>query len=144
MNADSLLVKQSLAAKRARNGFSLIEMVLAIAVVAVTFIGIMGLLGTGLANDQASTQQTVATNLAAAILADLRSTPAYSSTGKSTRYGLTLPTTPANAATPFSTSANPLSGVTPTVLYFDNSPTFISLNPATVPSNATYVANVYM
>ena len=121
------------------SGFSLIETVIAIAVIAVTFIGLLGLLGLGLANDQTSSQQTVANNIAASILADLRSTPTYSTT--STRYGLTLPTSPAGTV---NTSATPLSGLTASVLYFDNSPSFISLNPASVPSNAVYVANVYM
>jgi hypothetical protein len=96
----------------------------------------------GVANEQVSSQQTVATNIAASILADLRSTPAYSTTGKSTRYGLTLPTiVPGN-------SAKPLSGLptseTP-VLYFDNSATFISpINATSVPANAVFVANVYL
>jgi prepilin-type N-terminal cleavage/methylation domain-containing protein len=118
------------------SGFSLIETVIAIAVIAVTFIGLIGLLGLGVVNDQTSSEQTVANNIAASILADLRSTPTYSTT--STRYKLTLPTSaPAS-------SAAPLSGLTASVLYFDNSPVFISLNPASVPANAVYVANVYM
>jgi len=120
------------------SGFSLIEVVIAIAVIAVTFIGLIGLLGLGVANDQTSSQQTVANNIAASILADLRSTPTYSTTGKSTQYGLTLPVTAPGS------SATPLSGLTASVLYFDNSPVFISLNPASVPANAVYVANVYM
>jgi len=129
------------------SGFSLIETVIAIAVIAVTFIGLIGLLGLGVANDQASSQQTVANNIAASILADLRSTPNYAykpmGTGTTTRYGLVLPTSPANSTTPVSTSATPLSGVTAQVLYFDNSPAFISLG-GSVPANAVYVANVYL
>ena len=124
-------------------GFSLLEVVIAIAVISVTFIGLIGLLGLGVVTDQTSSQQASATNIAASILADLRSTPTYSNTGKSTRYGMTLPTAaPASSATPLSgftagTTAAPM-------LYFDNSPAFISLNPASVPANAVYVANVYM
>jgi uncharacterized protein (TIGR02598 family) len=117
------------------SGFSLIETVIAIAVIAVTFIGLIGLLGLGVVNDQTSSEQTVANNIAASILADLRSTPTYSTT--STRYKLTLPTTSPTS------SATPLSGLTASVLYFDNSPAFISLNPASVPANSVYVANVY-
>jgi len=123
------------------SGFSLIETVIAIAVIAVTFIGLIGLLGLGVANDQTSSQQTVANNIAASILADLRSTPVYAAT--SSRFGLTLPVSPANATTPVSTSAKPLSGLTPTVLYFDNTAIFISLG-GSVPANAAYVANVYL
>jgi uncharacterized protein (TIGR02598 family) len=88
-------------------GFSLVETVIAIAVIALAFIGIIGLLGLGVANDQTSTEQTVATNIAASIMADLRSTPNYSTT--SVRYSLTLPTT-----------TGTLTSVTPVSLYFDN------------------------
>ena len=131
--------------KRARglrvgaSGFSLVEVVLALAIIAVTFIGLIGLLGLGVANDQTSSEQTVATNIAASILTDLRSTPIYSATGKSTRYGLTLPTTTA------ANSAKPLSGSTATTLYFDSTSTFIPpINPGSAPANAVYVSNVYM
>jgi type II secretory pathway pseudopilin PulG len=141
MNKHSLVRKQALRLRPGLKGFSLIEAAVAMAVVALTFTGLIGLLGIGVANDQASSQQTVATNIVASILADLRSTPAYSTTGKSTRYGLTLPTTGPGI------SAKPLSGLPPSgtpVLYFDNTATFISMNPASVPANAVYVANVYM
>jgi prepilin-type N-terminal cleavage/methylation domain-containing protein len=128
-------------------GFSLIEVVIAIAVIAVTFIGLIGLLGLGVANDQASSQQTVATNIASSILADLRSTPTYSAT--STRFGLTLPTTPTGAV---NTSLTPLAGLTPYYLYFDNSPSFLPLSSplvytapqSPVPAGAVYVATVYL
>ena len=119
-------------------GFSLVEVVLALAVISFVFIGLVGLLGLGIANDQTSSEQTIANNIAASIVGDLRSTPASSSTGKSTRFGLPLPTT-------VSTSLTPMLGLTPSVLYFDNTETFISpINPGTVPANAAYVANVYL
>jgi len=121
------------------SGFSLVEVVLALAIIAVTFIGLIGLLGLGVVNDQTSSEQTVATNIAASILTDLRSTPAYSPTGKSTRYGLSLPTTTA------ANSAKPLSGLTPTTIYFDNTATFIApVNPGSPPANAVYVSSVYL
>jgi prepilin-type N-terminal cleavage/methylation domain-containing protein len=131
------------------SGFSLIETVIAIAVIAVTFVGLIGLLGLGVVNDRTSSQQTVANNIAASILADLRSTPTYSTTGKSTRYGLTLPT-----ANPGTTAA-PFSGVSPSYyLYFDNSANWLPLSPSTptayttlqstVPSGAAFMAAVYL
>jgi prepilin-type N-terminal cleavage/methylation domain-containing protein len=117
--------------KAAEPGFSLIEMAIAIAIIAFTFIGLIGLMGLGVTNDHTSSEQTAANNIAASILADLRSTPVYATT--STRYGMTLPTSPANATTPINTSAAPLGGIKPVSLYFDNSPAFISMNPSSDP-----------
>jgi uncharacterized protein (TIGR02598 family) len=108
------------------SGFSLVETVIAIAVIAFTFIVIIGMLGLGVANDQTSSEQTVATNIAASIIADLRSTPNYSP--NSTRYNLTLPTT---------TTA--ISSVTPTILYFDN-----AQNIVTSSASPAYKAYVYL
>jgi prepilin-type N-terminal cleavage/methylation domain-containing protein len=122
--------------KSRAQGFSLVEVVIALSVVAITFIGLIGLLGSGVATEQTSTQQTIATNIAASILADLRSTPA-SGTGVSTRYSLTLPTPVATMV------AAPLSGVTPTTLYFDNNATYLSTG-GTVPANAAFVAKIYL
>jgi prepilin-type N-terminal cleavage/methylation domain-containing protein len=125
-------------------GFSLVEVVIAIAVIAVTFIGLVGLLGLGVANDQTSSQQTVANDIASSILADLRCTPAnvVGSTagtyqiGTSSRYGLSLLLTE-------TTGSSPLSGVTPVVLYFDNSPIVVQTGGSAPPS-ATYKASIYM
>jgi type II secretory pathway pseudopilin PulG len=128
-------------------GFSLIEVVIAISVVAVTFIGLLGLLGLGVVNDQTSSQQTVANNIAASIFADLRSTPAYASPFKSTRYGLTLPTSNPG------TSTAPFSGVSPSYyLYFDNSanwlplagPTAYTSAQSAVPTGAAFMTAVYL
>lgn len=127
---------------KSASGFSLIETVIALAVIALAFIGIIGLLGLGLANNQTSSQQTVATNIAASIVADLRSTPSYSTTGKSPRYSLPLPTTV--AATP----TMPLSGVSRYYLYFDNAQNALGAPtvgaPSSIPSGAVYVAYVSM
>jgi uncharacterized protein (TIGR02598 family) len=109
--------KGGLRSRAGISGFSLVEVVIAIAVIAVTFIGIIGLLGLGVASDQTSSEQTIATNIAASILADLRSTPDYSTT--SARYGLPLPT-----------SATALSSVTPTVLYFDDNQNVVATSAA--------------
>ncbi len=145
------MIQRSLSRKRAvglratRTGFSLIEVVIAISIVALTFIGILGLLGVSVAANQTSSQQTIATNIAESILADLRSTPAYAT--KSSRFGLSLPVLNAG------TAVAPLSGVNPSYyLYFDNSPNFLPLSTPTayglaktpVPTGAVYVANVYM
>jgi prepilin-type N-terminal cleavage/methylation domain-containing protein len=135
--------------RRARTGgFSLIEVVIAVAIVGISFLAILATLGVGITNDQASSQQTAATNIAASIVADLRSTPGnvpdnatYNPSVKSTRFAIPLP----QSAT---TGLGPLQGFAAmaTAMYFDNSGDFISLvtpGPGAVPANAIYVAHVY-
>jgi uncharacterized protein (TIGR02598 family) len=56
-------------------GFSLVEVVLALGISAFALIIILGLLSAGLGANQVSMQQTEAINLAAAVVADLRQTP---------------------------------------------------------------------
>ena len=125
------------------SGFSLTEIVLALAVIAVAFIGLIGLLGLGVVNDQASLGQTVANNIAVSIVSDLRSTSGsvasgatYSVAAKSPRFQLTMPTSD-------TTSAAPLAGVTPVILYFDNNATYLQTGGA-VPATAAYMAGVYL
>ena len=136
-------------------GFSLIEVVIAIAVIAVTFIGLIGLLGLGVANDQTSSEQTVANNIAASIQADLRSTPAYTTSTSgpiiSPRFGITFPTAVvSSSSTPLTTG----SGAKLFYLYFDNSPNvtpyalpyvpYTSAQSASTVPGAVYAANVYL
>ena len=151
MNKHSLSRKRAAGLRPFARGFSLIEVVIAIAVVAITFIGLIGLLGVGLVNDQTSSQQTVANNIAASILADLRGTPAYTTTGTiiSPRFGITFPTTVATSP-PLTTADNAILYY----LYFDNSPNatpnafpyvpYTSAQAASVVPGAAYVANVYI
>ena len=128
-----------------KGGFSLVEIVIAISIVGLAFLAILGTLSVGVTNDQASSQQTVATNIAASIMADLRSTPgnvasngSYSPSTTSVRFLIPLP----NTVT--ANSLAPLDGLAATVMYFDISAAFISpVNPGTVPANAVYVARVY-
>lgn len=56
-------------------GFSLVEVTIALGVVAVCLVGIFGLLPTGLKTNRASNEQIAAIELAGAVDADLRSTP---------------------------------------------------------------------
>jgi prepilin-type N-terminal cleavage/methylation domain-containing protein len=137
--------RKELGARPSQKGFSLLEVVIAISIIAVTFIGILGMLGVGVVNDQTSSQQTAGTIIAESILADLRSTPAYQT--KSTRFGLNMPAS--TTATPLA----PFSGVTPSYyLYFDNTPCLLPISAPTAytaaqspaPTGAAYVAAVYM
>lgn len=68
-------------------GFSLVEVSLALGIAAFALIAIFGLLPVGLDSTQDSIQQSVATNLATAIVADLRQAPAGAN-ASSPRYGV--------------------------------------------------------
>jgi type II secretory pathway pseudopilin PulG len=122
-----------------RGGFSLVEIVIALSVVAFAFLSIVGLLGEGLASDQNSTEQMIATNIAAAIISDMQSSQ---NTGfvpiTSPRFGIALATIP--TATP----ATPLAGVKPVQLYFDNLGNNLDSSEAHYSqTNGIFQANVY-
>ncbi|HUB67960.1 MAG TPA: hypothetical protein VL981_10800 [Candidatus Methylacidiphilales bacterium] len=142
------------------SGFSLVEVCIALAVVAFSFITLIGLLGAGVSTDQKAAQQTTATNILSSIVADLRSTPAYayastytSSNGSggspaTPHYKITLPAAPTTAGPSTTvTSTSPLSTPLETAyLYFDANQNFLS--PATTSNNpssgAIYTAVVYL
>src|SRR5437762_11602421 len=74
---------------RAR-AFSLVEIVLALGVAAFCLIAIFGLMPVGMQTNRNATSQTVATNITAAIVADLRTTPAAATT--SPQFAITFGT----------------------------------------------------
>jgi len=73
--------------------FSLVEVTLALGVAAFALLAIFGLLPVGISNNQASIQQTAATNIATAIIADLKQTPNVTQIASSGTVALT-PTSP--------------------------------------------------
>jgi Tfp pilus assembly protein PilV len=100
--------------RRLRAGFSLIEVVLAMGVVAFCLVSIIGLLSVGIGSTDASTEQTTLANILSAVSADLRSTPnpsvaaASAATGQAAAspiYGIQIP--PAGVTS--SLSATPMS-----------------------------------
>jgi type II secretory pathway pseudopilin PulG len=142
-------------------GFSLVEVCIALAVVAFSFITLIGLLGAGVSTDQKASQQTTATNIMTSIVADLRSTPCYDysssysssngfTVGKTPHYDIALPTAPTTSE-PASTSAPPLSNPAETsYLYFDDNQNNVTgQNPqstpaGTPPAGAVYSAAVFL
>jgi uncharacterized protein (TIGR02598 family) len=76
-------------ASRSDAGFSLVEVVVALAVAAFCLLALLGLLSVGNMNNASSIEQTTAASLAAAVIADLRATPATAT--KSVRYGIPIP-----------------------------------------------------
>ncbi len=87
---------------RSVEGFSLIEVVLAIGVVSFCLVAVLGLLPVGLKSNKDSSNQTTAAGLAMAIASDLKATPASpgaTSTITTTNYGLRIPSPGSNAIT---------------------------------------------
>src|SRR5438874_8264067 len=72
-----------------RSGFSIIEAVLALGVIAVSLIAILGLMPVSIKTNQNSQEQTTAWAIATDILSDLYATPTTSST--SAHYSIPIP-----------------------------------------------------
>lgn len=77
-----------------RSAFSLVEITLALGVAAFALLALLGLLATGSQVTRAATQQSASSNILTAIAADLRATPAGTST--STQFGIAIPPNPVN------------------------------------------------
>ncbi len=88
------------------SGFSLVEVTLALGVAAFCLIAVFGLMPVGVQTNRNATSQTAATNIIAAVAADLRATPKTSAT--SSQFGITFGTNPPplyfDAAGQFTTS----------------------------------------
>lgn len=74
----------------ARNGFSLVEVTLAVGVAAVSLVAIFGLLPVGLQTDRDASEQIAAISISSAVISDLRATPG---TGAATspQFGISIP-----------------------------------------------------
>src|SRR5215469_18721387 len=62
-------------AARSAGSFSLVEVTLALGVAAFCLVALFGLMPVGIQTNRSATSQTAATNIAAAVIADLRGTP---------------------------------------------------------------------
>ncbi|MFZ4598340.1 MAG: type IV pilus modification PilV family protein [Terrimicrobiaceae bacterium] len=120
--------------KNSTRGFSLIEIVLALGVIAFALVGIMGLFPVAMKSAQESMRETRATFIAQQIFSDLR-------TGTGTNRFLLVGAAP-TATTPLSLADNSAS----VVVLFDNNAVATGTNGATTFSNAApsaaFVANV--
>src|SRR5207302_3575123 len=76
------------------NAFSLVELTLALGVAAFCLIAVFGLMPIGVQTNRNATSQTRATNIMAAVIADLRATPktAGTWTGTSSQFCIPLGT----------------------------------------------------
>jgi uncharacterized protein (TIGR02598 family) len=103
--------------RRSNCAFSLVEVTLALGIAAFCLIAIFGLMPVGVQTNRNATSQTAATNITAAVVADLRATPKANTT--STQFGITF-------------------GTNPPPLYFDASGQFAT----SVGANSRYQLNV--
>ena len=87
------------------NAFSLVELTLALGIAAFCLLAVFGLMPAGVQTNRNATSQTRATNIAAAIVADLRGTPRANT--RSPQFGIAFGTN--------------------TTLYFDSSGQFTTL-----------------
>jgi uncharacterized protein (TIGR02598 family) len=75
---------------RNRKGFSLVEVTFALGIAAFCLIAVFGIMPVGVQTNRNASSQTAATNLMAAVVADLRATPISSNT--SAQFGITFGT----------------------------------------------------
>ena len=77
-----------------QNGFSLVEVTLALGVAAISLLVIFSLLPIGLQTNQRSIEQTASADISSAVAADLRATPVTNPRGgpiTSTQFGISIP-----------------------------------------------------
>jgi uncharacterized protein (TIGR02598 family) len=75
---------------RNKEGFSLIEVTFSLGIAAFCLIAVFGLMPVGVQTTRNATSQTAATNVMAAVVADVRATPTSSNT--SAQFGITFGT----------------------------------------------------
>ncbi len=113
-------------------GFTLVEVTLALGVAAVGLVSVFGLLPVGLNTNAQSIEQTAAGNLLAAVVADLRATPATVPPGQaasSQQFSLAIPANPvatAATSTVYVTDDGKPSSTLPANVRFRLTATFIS------------------
>jgi uncharacterized protein (TIGR02598 family) len=88
--------------QRDKQAFSLVEVTVALGIAAFCLIAVFGLVPIGVQTSRNSTSQTRATNIIAAVVADLRATPPTTPPGNaatSVQYQIPIPANPVTSAT---------------------------------------------
>ena len=126
--------------RAADRGFSLVEVTLALGIAVFCLVVVFGLLNVGLNTSSASVEQTVATNVVAAVAGDLRTAnnavPKGSAPATTSVYTLQIPA--AAAASP-SPAPQPTPSTTPLVRYLDTTG-----QPVASAAGAHYQLSVWM
>ena len=84
--------------QRSTLAFSLVEVTLALGIAVFCLIAVFGLMPVGVQTNRNATSQTAATNIIAAVVADLRAVPKTSTT--SSQFNITIPTDPTSPPDP--------------------------------------------
>src|SRR5437016_10444445 len=106
------------------HAFSLVEVTLAIGVAAFCLLAVFGLMPVGVQTNRNATSQTAATNILAAVVADLRATP--TANAASSQFGITFGTDATlyfDSAGQFSTSLDPNSRLQLNITWNNSPPT---------------------
>lgn len=83
------------------SAFSLVEVTLALGIAAFCLIAIFGMIPAGLNSNKDSLRETAAASLIAAIVSDLRVTPASAAAANSPLYNISFPAAGSSATTAF-------------------------------------------
>ena len=127
----------------AQNAFSLVEVTLALGVAAFCLIAVFGLVPVGVQTNRNANSQTAATNIIAAVTADLRATPNGNIT--SAQFGISIPTDPTSPPDPppcsgtQTTLFNSAGQVVTTDARYRMVVTFLKNPTATTTTGATFV-----
>ena len=113
--------------KQFTSAFSLVELTLALGIAAFCLIALFGLVPVGVQTNRNATSETSATNIMAAVVADLRATPRCLAT--SSQYQITLGTAP---------GCQLVISPSPKTLYFDGTGQFSTA----LGTNSRYQLNV--
>jgi uncharacterized protein (TIGR02598 family) len=98
---------------RSTGAFSLVEVVIALAVTIFCLVALFGLLSVGLRSNQATIEQAGATSILSAAVADLYATPQTVPSGgaaNSLQFNIKIPANPVSSATPMTTLYFPSNG----------------------------------
>ena len=133
-----------------KEGFSLVEVTLALGVAAFCLIAVIGIIPVGVQANRNATSQTAATNIMAAVVADLRATPRTTNTSSqfAIRFGTNIRLY-FDSAGQFTTSLGPDSRYQLDVTWSGSStlryadvkaiwpPTVVLTSPTPIPSGST-------
>jgi uncharacterized protein (TIGR02598 family) len=128
---------------RSIDAFSLVEVVVALGVTIFCLVALFGLLSVGLRSNRATIEQTGATSILSAVIADLYATPPTVPTGSATssiQYNVKIPANPVSAATPVTTLYFPANGQLSTNSTAAGSAYRLTITPIVPSNNGTRTA----